>query len=145
MNTAVSQGCRLSNKCTNPTLCMSVIKLFTALETRFVLMSVMMPVQRPHEKVLQWRCKFILKKLNKKCIRVNSVQYCFSCSKMEPCEVLTDSCQVSEGNTQLPWFLEEEGRTLNISEMLKVLSCRIVVFFLFPNLKYAGDFNTHFH
>lgn len=44
----------------------------------------------------------ILKKLNKKCIRVNSVQYCFSYSKMEPCEVLTDSCQVSEGNTPLP-------------------------------------------
>jgi len=48
----------------------------------------------------------ILKKLNKKCIlnyiRVNSVWYRFSCSKMEICEVLTDGCRVSEGKTQLP-------------------------------------------
>lgn len=44
-----------------PTLRMRVIKLFTGLETQFVSMSVMMAAQTPHEKVLQWSCKFNLK------------------------------------------------------------------------------------
>lgn len=59
----------------------------------------MMPAQRPHEKV-QWSSKFNLKK-NKcilNCTIANSAQYHLSCSKMEPGEVLTNSCQVSGGN-----------------------------------------------
>lgn len=99
--------------CTNQLYARESLSYFTGLETKFVSMSVKWCqlrdlMKRSYNEV----ANLILKKNKNKCIlnciRMNSVQYHFSCTKMEPGEVLTNSCQATGGNTH-PDSLRNKG------------------------------------